>query len=122
MSEANNVTEKEKEMENIKANSPDEMEDENDTTLLLSKPVTFEQKEYKKIDLSGLQDINTGHLKRARRMMNVNGTSLEIVPERSIEFACNVASIVTGIPVGFFDLIPARDGITLKNMVIGFLY
>lgn len=96
--------------------------EENEGVLVLSKPINFEGKEYKEIDLSNLENMTTKHLKQARRMMNANGASLDIFSDRSVEFATYLASIVTGYPVSFFDAIPAKDGMELKNRVSDFLY
>lgn len=97
-------------------------DEENALILTLSKPVTYEGTEYKTVDLSGLESITTKDLKRARRMMNLAGSSLDVFAERSVEFATYMANIVTGLPVSFFDSLPAKDGMILKNMVVNFLY
>lgn len=123
MAEVKNISEKEKQAETVSAAEDTEDEDEAvDTLLVLSKTVKFEGQEYKEIDLSGLNDITTRDLKLARRMMNNSGSSLEFYTERSVEFACYIASIITGKPVTLFDSMPAKDGIALKNMVTHFLY
>lgn len=96
--------------------------DGTDKILILSKPINFEGKEYKEIDLSDLENMTTKHLKQARRMMNANSASLDIFSDRSVEFATYLASIVTGYPVAFFDCMPAKDGMELKNRVSDFLY
>ncbi|MCI7419383.1 MAG: phage tail assembly protein [Clostridium sp.] len=113
--------------QNLKASaSEDKVEkdedDENTLVLTLSKPVSYEGKEYKTVDLNGLENITTKDLKRARRMMNLAGSSLDVFAERSVEFATYMANIVTGLPVSFFDSLSAKDGMILKNMVVNFLY
>lgn len=95
---------------------------ENENLLVLQKPLDYEGKHYTEIDLSKLGDLKTSDLIKARKLMNQNGASLEMFPERSQEFACIMAHLGTGLPIELFQELSIPDGMTLKGMVINFLY
>lgn len=113
MSDAKNIQEKAVE-ENAVDNKDKEL------LLKLQKPVTFDGKEYKEIDLSGLRDLRAKDLIRARRMFLANGNSMDVYAERTVEFACYIANIVTSKPVSLFEDLYAADAYELRNMVIDF--
>lgn len=88
--------------------------------LTLEKPIIFEGKDYKEIDLSGLQDLRAKDLIRARKMFLMNNNAPDVYAERTIEFACCIASIVSGKPISLFENLYATDSWTLRNMVMDF--
>ncbi len=91
-------------------------------TFELKEPIEFDGTKITKIDLSGMEQATTRHLVMARRMMNSSGTSLDIFPERSIEFACYFAAVTTNKPSELFMSLRPVDGMRLKNAVSDFLY
>ncbi len=91
-----------------------------DYMIPLSKPYTFEGKEYKELDMSPIEDLTTEQLKTAENMMARSG-NFSIMNESSVAYTCFIASQVTGKPVEFFDKLPAKDGTKIKNIVMGFL-
>ena len=40
----------------------------------------------------------------------------------TLGYSCYLAARVSGLPVEFFQGLPAREAIKLKNVVTGFLY
>lgn len=113
MSDAKNLQEK-----TVEENAVESKDRE--LLLKLKKPVTFDGKEYKEIDLSGLMDLKAKDLVLARRMVLTNGAGVDIYMERTLEFACYIANIVTGKPVSLFMELSSEDGWTLRNMVADF--
>jgi hypothetical protein len=85
----------------------------------LRKPYEFEGKSYTEIDLGGLEDLSTAQLKEADKRFTREG-NIAAVNEVTLGYACIVAHLVTGLPMEFFDGLPARAGTALKNTVAGF--
>ena len=112
-------------MENI-TNKKEETEQkkgaENDYIFTLKEPIQFEGDTITEIDLSKLKDATGSDLTSAKRMMNMNGTSLDVYPERTFEFAACLAAAVTNKPLNLFNSLKLKDSMSFKNLVHGFLY
>ena len=89
--------------------------------LKFNRSYNFEGTEYTEVDLSGLEDITAADMIRAQRTMTGSG-NVEIIPEMTIQYACIMASEVSGKPIEFFNSLPAKEAIKLKNIVTGFFY
>jgi hypothetical protein len=89
-------------------------------TVTFKKPYNFEGKEYKEIDLQGLDKLSTNDLIEADRQFNQSG-NVAIMNEMTIGYSCIIASKATGYPIEFFERLPAADGLKVKNTVMGFL-
>ena len=48
--------------------------------------------------------------------------SINVLPEMSLEYACIFASKATKIPVEFFQALPPKEAIKVKNKVTNFFY
>jgi hypothetical protein len=88
--------------------------------IVFRTPVKFEGVEYEEINLSGIRDLNMRDWKKLRRLALRENPNLDIV-ENSVEFAQCVAVRVTGLPFEFFELLPLRDAITVRGVVLSFL-
>lgn len=112
-------------MENI-TNKKEEMEQkkdaENEYIFTLEEAIQFEGNTVTEIDLSQLKDATGKDLSNARRMMNMNGLSLDPYPERTFEFAACLAAAVTNKPLDLFYNLKLKDSMSFKNMVRDFLY
>lgn len=103
-------------------NTTTEHEDEAQelTTLVkFSRPYTFEGETYTEIDLSGLETVTAGDVIRVNNQVKKGN---DLVPELSMQFACQMAARVSHKPVEFFTRLPARDGMKVKNVVTGFIF
>lgn len=112
-------------MENITNKKEDtklENSQENEHIFTLKEPIQFEGDMVKEIDLSKLKDATGADLSNARRMMNMNGVSVDFYPERSFEFAACLAAAVTNKPLDLFYALKLKDAMVFKNMVRDFLY
>ena len=110
-----NITNKKEEMKQKKGT-------ENDYIFTLKEPIQFEGDTITEIDLSKLKDATGSDLSNARRMMNMNGASLDVYPERTFEFAACLAAAVTNKPLDLFYNLKLKDSMSFKNMVRDFLY
>ena len=96
--------------------------EEKKNVLKLEKPIKFENETVAEIDLSKLNDATGADLIAAKRMMNMNGSSLDVYPERTLEFAVSLAAVVTNKPAELFTSLKAKDAMEFKRMVRDFLY
>lgn len=110
-------------MENLK-NGKDAVKKgtDNEYVFTLEKPIQFEGGTVTEIDLSKLNDATGKDLSNARRMMNMNGATLDIYPERTFEFAACLAAAVTNKPLDLFYSLKLKDSMGFKNRVRDFLY
>ncbi len=112
----------EKEIMNKEAEKKETAVEEKKNILELKVPIVFEGATVKEIDLSGLEDADAGDLISAKRMMNMNGPALDPYPERTLEYAIDLATVVLNKPEGLFRELKARDAMEFKMMVHDFLY
>ena len=102
------------------AAAPD-TEDQEDLVLRFKKPYSFEGETYTEVDLSGLEDLSAADLCKVGKMVKkIDG--VDPIAEMSLPYAIFMAARVTGKPLEFFQQLPAREAIKLKNLVAGFLY
>lgn len=95
--------------------------EENDFYIKFKKPYTFEDKTYDGVDLSGLEDLSARDMIQTQRTMERSG-SINVLPEMSLEYACIFASKATDLPPEFFQELPPREAIKVKNRVTNFFY
>lgn len=96
-------------------------EDQEDLVLRFQKPYSFEGETYTEVDLSGLEDLSAADLCKVGKMVKkIDG--VDPIAEMSLPYAIYMAARVTGKPLEFFQQLPAREAVKLKNLVAGFLY
>ena len=111
-----------KKQENITATPPaPEQEEENEYVIKFRKPFIWEDNTYTEIDMSGLEDLSAKDMIAAQRTMEKSG-SINVLPEMSLEYACIFASRATKMPVEFFQALPPKEAIKVKNKVTNFFY
>nr|WP_295681122.1 phage tail assembly protein [uncultured Lachnoclostridium sp.]DAD78524.1 MAG TPA: tail assembly chaperone [Caudovirales sp. ctCiv1] len=98
-----------------------EAEEENPLLLVLRKPYEFEGKDYKDVDLSGLDDLTAKDMIAVNRQLDRNG-STSFLPEMTLDYACTLAARATKLPIEFFTGLHPKDAQKLKSKVTGFLY
>lgn len=91
---------------------------ENKNIVELSKKITFEGKEYSEIDLSKLDELTTADLIQAQKILTRMG-SVATVLETDYQYTMIIAHLATKLPLEFFDALPAKDGVKVKNRVSG---
>lgn len=102
------------------AAAPEEQE-KNKYLIKFRKPFVWEDNTYTEIDLSGLEDMSARDMIQAQRTMERSG-SINVLPEMSLEYACIFASKATKMPVEFFQALPPKEAIKVKNKVTNFFY
>lgn len=95
--------------------------EENKYLIKFRKPLVWEDNTYTEIDLSGLEDMSARDMIQAQRTMERSG-SINVLPEMSLEYACIFASKATKMPVEFFQALPPKEAIKVKNKVTNFFY
>lgn len=103
------------------AELPPEQEEENKYLIKFRKPFIWEDNTYTEIDMSGLEDLSAKDMIQAQRTMERSG-SINVLPEMSLEYACIFASKATKMPVEFFQALPPKEAIKVKNKVTNFFY
>ena len=110
-----------REQKEITTAAETQKQEENKYLIKFRKPFIFEDETYKEIDLSGLEDLSAQDMIQAQRTMERSG-SINVLPEMSLEYACIFASKATKIPVEFFQALPPKEAIKVKNKVTNFFY
>ena len=103
---------------------PSDVKDDEENSLLIrfNKPYVFEGNTYTEIDLSGLESLNAASMIDVNRKMERGSSGINVLPEVSLEYACNLASKATTQPIEFFLCLPPKEAIKVKNRVMGFLF
>ncbi|MGL5435994.1 MAG: phage tail assembly protein [Lachnospiraceae bacterium] len=94
---------------------------ENKYIVTFAKPFVFEGKSYEKIDLSGLEDLAARDMIAVNKIMERSGT-INMLPEMSLEYACLISGKATKLPVEFFQALPPKEAIKVKNKVTSFFF
>ncbi len=116
------LKEQEQAQENTTAATPaKETEEENKYLIKFRRPFIWEDNTYTEIDMSGLEDLSAKDMIAAQRTMEKSG-SINVLPEMSLEYACIFASKATKMPVEFFQALPPKEAIKVKNKVTNFFY
>lgn len=92
------------------------MNKNNEYLVTFSKPYTFEGKEYKTLDLSGMEGLTSEQLFDVSRTFST-GDYINPRPEADPKFCCLVAASVCKLPIEFFDGLPLREGVKVRNAV-----
>lgn len=96
-------------------------DEENKYLIKFRKPFVWEDNTYTEIDLSGLEDMSAKDMIQAQRIMERSG-SINVLPEMSLEYACIFASKAAKMPVEFFQALPPKEAIKVKNRITNFFY
>ncbi|MDI3234174.1 phage tail assembly protein [Exiguobacterium antarcticum] len=88
--------------------------------IVFKKPYVFEGTTFTHIDLSGIDELTGEDLLEADRVFTAGG-NMAAIPELSMGYAFAIAANVLKQPTQFFDKLPAKEAILVKNTVITFL-
>lgn len=112
-----------KEQETVEATvSETPVDDEDSLVIKFKKPFTFEQKEYEEIDLTGLEDLTAQDMVSVDRILKRHNSGIDVMPEVSMEYALNLAAKAAKQPIEFFQALPPREAMKVKNRIMGFLF
>lgn len=90
--------------------------EENEFYVKFSKPITWEDKEYSGVDMSGLEQLSGRQYCEAVKKFTSAG-NIDTMMQMNPNFACIIGSMVTGLPIEFFYDLPARELNAIKNRV-----
>jgi len=96
-------------------------DDEIDLYVKFKKPYVWEDDTYEGIDLSCLEDLSTTDLSAIEKKYYKLGIA-SFNPETTAAYAKVTAQKATGLPIEFFDQLPMREMLKIKNRVISFFY
>jgi hypothetical protein len=99
----------------------------NPLLLRLKKPFSFEGKEYEEVDLSALETWTCDDVVNIQaKFFKLIGTEISpldpIMLESNLKYCQFVAASASGLPLEFFQRLPATNSGTLKTLVIGFFH
>ncbi len=89
--------------------------------LPLKNPIMFEGKRYDRIDLTGLENIRAADMIAVNHRLNGVGY-VDFLQENSMEYALNLASIASELPIEFFYQLKPGTAMRVKKCVSSFLY
>lgn len=92
-----------------------------DFVIHFKEPYEFEGKKYEKVDLSGLNDLTAKDLIEADKIFISSG-QVAAMNELSVGYTCLLASRASNLPVEFFEKLPAKEAVKVKNAVGNFLF
>lgn len=82
-------------------------------------PYSFEGKEYKTLNLSGLEGLTAEQLFEASGVFARNDY-INPRPEADPKYCCMLAAAACGLPHEFFDGLPAKEVMKVRNAVQSF--
>lgn len=98
-------------------------EDEEESLVIkLKKPYRFEGKEYTEIDLSGLEELTAADMIALENQYDRKSPGINVMPEVKVGYAVMMAARAAKLPVEFFNGLPPKDAMKVKNRVMGFLF
>ncbi|MBS4909885.1 MAG: phage tail assembly protein [Subdoligranulum variabile] len=103
----------------VEQTTEDAPEDENPLLLKLPVPYTFEGVCYTKLDLTGVENLTAADLIRASDIVERRKNRPTMVLELDMQYLFTCASFATGLPLEFYQKLPAKDAVAVKNAVSG---
>jgi hypothetical protein len=92
-----------------------------DLVLFLKRPINFEGKEIKEIDLNGLEELTGKAMKKIDKIFRATGGAATFSKEVDSTYLQLVAMEATGYPQELFDQLHAKDVTALEIKVRNFL-
>lgn len=97
--------------------------EDDDLVVRFNRPYSFEGKDYDEIDLSGLESLTANDMIAVSRLSGVKAPgTFDPMPEVSINYLLAVAARAAKQPVEFFNGLPLKEALKVKNMVMGFMF
>ena len=101
--------------------APEDGEEES-LVIRFGKPYRFEGREYTELDLSGLEDLTAADMIALENQYEKRNPGINVMPEVKLGYAMMMAARAAKLPVEFFDGLPQREAMKVKNRVMGFLF
>lgn len=94
---------------------------EDDNYIVFAQPYVFEDETYTGVDLSGMENLCARDMITVQRKLERTG-SVSVLPEMSMEYALLFAAKGSKLPVEFFEGLPPKEAVKVKNRVQAFFY
>jgi hypothetical protein len=105
--------------ENIQGD--DDNDDEIDLYVKFKKPYVWECDTYEGIDLSGLENLSSQDLMDIEKKYYKLGVA-SFNPEQTAAYAKVTAQKASGMPIEFFEQLPLKEMLRIKNKIVSFFY
>lgn len=92
-----------------------------DPVVSFSKPYTFEEETYTKVELKHLEDLTSTDMVEAEKFLLSAGI-VSPLPEMTTEYVIFIANRASDQPMEFFRNLPPKDMIKVKNKITNFFY
>ena len=106
----------------VEENLDGEEREEESLVIKFRKPYLFEKKEYTEIDLSDLENLTAADMIALEKQYDRNSPGINVMPEVKVGYAMMMAARAAKLPVEVFNGLPPKDGMKVKNRVMGFLF
>ena len=90
--------------------------------ITLNKPYTFERETYTELNREGLNDLTANDMIAVDKRLKRGAVGIDVMPEVSLEYAINIAARASKLPIEFFEGLPPKEAIKVKNRVMGFFF
>lgn len=99
-------------------------EDGGEESLLIRfrKPYLYEGKEYTELDLNCLEDMTAADMIALEKQYDRKSPGVNVMPEVKVEYAFMMAARAAKLPVEFFNGLPPKEAMKVKNRIMGFLF
>lgn len=94
---------------------------ENPLIVWFDKPVKFEGKEYAKVDLTKLENMNGEDMFEAENTLRAMGLT-SVLADLSVMGIYTYAMMASGQPLEFFQKLPLRDSRKVKTRILNFFW
>lgn len=106
----------------MEAAGDDGADKEESLLIKFRKPYLFEGKEYTELDLSCLEGLTAADMIALEKQYDRNTPGINVMPEVKVEYAVMMAARAAKLPVEFFNGLPPKDAMKVKNRIMGFLF
>lgn len=87
-------------------------------TITLTKPFSFEGKEYKEVDLSGIEGFTADDLEEVTNQWRIaSGQGVAVLQEFDVLWTAFAAARASKLPVEFFRKLPGKDAIKVRDTI-----
>lgn len=95
--------------------------DEEGAYVKFSRPYVFEDETFEGIDVSCLEGLSARDIMEVEKRFYKLGIAT-VNPETTLAYAKIVLQKASGLPIEFFDDLPAKDMMQIKRKVVNFFY
>lgn len=99
-----------------------EYSEEESLVIRFGKPYLFEGKEYTELDLTCLEDMTAADMIAVENQYERKHPGINVMPEIRVGYTMMMAARAAKLPLEFFDRLPQKEAVKVKNRIMGFLF